>query len=131
VLYYPLILAGVFCYFVVRYISDRERARSIIKRATAMDISPTVLDLYFSDYSISIVNAGPPARWNGMGLRPLVAVPLLLPGIAFIASIAMIVNSRGFVDDRTWYLALYAISAVCVVIGYWQLLLALRKPVAS
>jgi hypothetical protein len=129
VLYYPLILAGVFFYFVLRYVTDRERARTIVHQAKAIGISAEVLDLYFADYSIPIANAGPNTRWNGVRLRPILTVAIFIPGIAFAVSVAMIVNSRGFVEDRSWYLALYAVSATFLILGYWQLFLSLRKKI--
>jgi hypothetical protein len=109
VLYFPSILASVFVRFVARYTLDQARAKTLTAMAPKMGVSTMALDLYLSGDTVPSQTAVP---------RMALFAGALAPAVPFLISTATIVTSRGFSEDRAWYIALYASGAVTMVGGY-------------
>lgn len=127
VLYYPVVLAGIFGYFVWRYVRLLQRTRSLATACRDHGLSDKVIQIYFTDIpgSFKGIQLGETVPGNLIA-RVFVYVLGATPGVFAALSLYWILTSQYLKKDAPLFLyaasgaifiVFYAILAVCVLRG--------------
>lgn len=117
VLYYPVVLAGIFGYFVWQYVRLLQRARSLATACRDHDLSDKVIQVYFIDLPVGKTVPG------NLFTRVFVYVLGATPGVFAALSLYWILTSQCLKRDAPLFLytgagvvliVFYVILAVCV-----------------
>ena len=128
VVYYPVVLAAAFAFFVWRYVRLHRRVSSLAAAYREFGLSDEVLKVYLADYP-GFTDAAVPQRtvWGYPAATGLRVVLCATPGILAGVSLYRILTSPSLMSAAPSFV--YAIAAVCFVATY-SILIApvLRAP---